>query len=454
MKISFHGACREVTGSCAYLSGDNFKLLVDCGFFQGDDYIQDRNRDVFPFEASEIDFILLTHAHLDHCGRLPKLYKEGFRGQIFCTPPTRELVEIILLDTLKIITEDSLKSDVPPIFSEADVIGTMSLIKTVNYHEKFQINSQLSVIAYDAGHILGAASFKLFIQENEQEKIIIFSGDIGNPPAPLMNDPELINGADFAVIESTYGGKEHEKRELGVKKLKQAIKEAVSNHGVLLIPIFALEKVQEIIFEINQLVESQQVPLISYYLDSPMATRALAVYRRYLDYFDEQTKDMIKDGDDVFKFNGFNIIEDAGESYDLDNLHPPKVILAGSGMLNGGRMPRHLKNEIYNPNAHLLFVSYQAQRTLGRRLQDGEKNVKIDKQEFEVRLKISTIDSFSAHAGEKELEKWLKALQKPKPKKVFVVHGEDSCNEALASYVNKKIKTEAIIPEQGIVYEL
>ena len=234
MKISFHGACREVTGSCAYLSGDNFKLLIDCGFFQGDDYIQDRNRDVFPFEASEIDFILLTHAHLDHCGRLPKLYKEGFRGQIFCTPPTRELVEIILLDTLKIITEDSLKSDVPPIFSEADVTGTMSLIKTINYHEKFQINSQLSVIAYDAGHILGAASFKLFVQENEQEKIIIFSGDIGNPPAPLMNDPELINGADFAIIESTYGGKEHEKRELGVKKLKQAIKEAVNNHGVLL----------------------------------------------------------------------------------------------------------------------------------------------------------------------------------------------------------------------------
>lgn len=454
MKLSFHGACREVTGSCAYLSGNNFQLLVDCGFFQGDDYIQDRNREMFPFKAEEIDFVLLTHAHLDHCGRLPKLYKEGFRGQIFCTPPTKDLAEIILLDALKISTENSQKEDVPAIFSETDVSGVMSLIKTIEYRQQQQINSQLSFIAYDAGHILGAASFKVFVQENNQEKTIIFSGDLGNPPAPLMNDPELIKGADFVVIESTYGGKRHKKREVGVKKLKQAIKEAASNRGVLLIPVFALEKVQEVIFEINQLVETRQVPLLSYYLDSPMASKTLSVYQKYLDYFDEQTKTMIKSGDDVFRFDGFNIIEDAGESYSLNDLHPPKVILAGSGMLNGGRMPRHLRNEIYNPNAHLFFVSYQARGTLGRRLQDGEKNVRIDRQEFEVKLKVSANDSFSAHADEKNLEKWLKALQSPKPKKIFVVHGEDLANEYLATYIKKKIKTEAIIPEQGIVFEL
>lgn len=454
MKLSFHGACREVTGSCAYLSGDNFKLLVDCGFFQGDHYIQDRNRDSFPFKASEIEFILLTHAHLDHCGRLPKLYKEGFRGQIFCTPPTKELTEIILMDTLKIITEDAIKEDVPPIFTEADVIGIMKLIKTAKYHEKYQINSQLSFISYDAGHILGASSFKLFINENDNKKTILFSGDIGNPPAPLMNDPEFINGVDFAVVESTYGGKEHENREEGIQKLRLAIKETVNNHGVLLIPIFALEKVQEIIFEINRLVEAQQVPLISYYLDSPLASKALAIYQKYADYFDEQTKEMIKHGDDVFKFYGFNIIEDAKESHRLTALHPPKVILAGSGMLNGGRMPRHLKHEVYNSNAELLFVSYQAQGTLGRFLQDGAKTVKIENQEFEVKIKISTADSFSAHAGEHELEKWLNALQKPKPKKIFVVHGEDACNQAVANYINKKIKTEAIISDQGVVYDL
>ncbi|MFZ4648647.1 MAG: MBL fold metallo-hydrolase [Patescibacteria group bacterium] len=454
MKLSFHGACREVTGSCACLTGEKFKMLIDCGFFQGDHLIQDRNRDPFPFEASEIDFILLTHAHLDHCGRLPKLYREGFRGRIYCTPPTKDLTEIILLDTLKIITENAEEQDVPAIFSEDDVAGIMKLFHTIKYHEQFTVNSELSFIAYDAGHILGSSSFKLLVKELGKEKVILFSGDLGNPPAPLMNDPELLKGADFVVIESTYGGKEHENREEGIIKLRQAIKETASRQGVLLIPIFALEKVQEIIYELNNLVETHQVPLVSCYLDSPLATRALNIYKKYEDYFDEDAKKTIRSGDDIFSFPGFNIIEDSEESRQLTKMHPPKIIMAGSGMLNGGRMPKHLIHEIYNTNAQLLFVSYQSEGTLGRKLQDGAQTVRIENQEFDVKIKVSTADSFSAHSGEHELELWLNSLKNPKPRTVFVVHGEDSSNQAVADFVDKKFSSESIIPEQGVIYDL
>jgi len=396
----------------------------------------------------------LTHAHLDHCGRLPKLYKEGFRGKIFCTPPTKDLTEIILLDTLKIITENAEEQEVPPIFSENDVAGIMKLFRTVEYHEIFQINENLSCVGYDAGHILGSTSFKLKVQERGAEKTIIFSGDIGNPPAPLMNDPEMLKGADFAVIESTYGGKEHENRQEGIDKLRLAVKKTASDHGVLLIPIFALEKVQEIIYELNNLVESHQVPLVSCFLDSPLASRALDIYKKYENYFDEETKKIIKKGDDIFYFPGFNIIEDAEESRNLTALHPPKIIMAGSGMLNGGRMPRHLKHEIHNPNALLLFVSYQVEGTLGRKLQDGTEKVNIENQEYEVKIKVSTADSFSAHGGERELEGWLNSLQDPKPKTVFVVHGEESSSQSVGNFVDKKLGSQAIIPEQGIIYEL
>jgi metallo-beta-lactamase family protein len=454
MKLSFHGACHEVTGSCAYLAGEKFKILIDCGFFQGDHLIQDRNRDPFPFEVSEIDFVLLTHAHLDHCGRLPKLYREGFRGKIYCTPPTKELAEIILLDTLKIITENAEEQAVPPLFSEDDVTGVMQLFQTVKYHESFVVSPELSFIAYDAGHILGSSSFKLTVLEEGVQKIILFSGDLGNPPAPLMNDPELLKGADFVVIESTYGGKEHEDRKVGIDKLRLAIKETASRHGVLLIPIFALEKVQEIIYELNSLVESHQVPLVSCYLDSPLASKALNIYKKYQSYFDEETKKTIKSGDDIFAFPGFNVIEDAEESRQLTTMHPPKIILAGSGMLNGGRMPKHLKHEIHNLNAQLLFVSYQSIGTLGRKLQDGAQMVKIENQEFEVKLKVNTADSFSAHSGEKELELWLHSLKNPKPRTVFVVHGEEASNQALADVVDTKLKSQAIISEQGLIYEL
>ena len=454
MQLSFHGACREVTGSCAFLAGENFQLLVDCGFFQGDHLAQDRNRDPFPFKPAEIDFILLTHAHLDHCGRLPKLFREGFRGKIFATPPTKDLTEIILLDTLKIITEEAELEDVPPIYELADVTGIMGLFETVKYHEIFQINPSLSCVAYDAGHILGSASFKLVVQDGGKEKTIIFSGDIGNPPAPLMNDPEFLKGADTVVIESTYGGKEHEERAEGINKLRFAIKEAASNHSTLLIPIFALEKVQEIIYELNSLVESHQVPLVSCFLDSPLASKALEIYKKYLDYFDADTKKLIKSGDDVFRFTGFSVTEDGAESSRLDSLQPPKIIMAGSGMLNGGRMPRHLKHEIHNSRSRLLFVSYQAPGTLGRKLQDGAETVRLDNQEFEVKIKASTADSFSAHAGEHELEAWLSAINKPRPKKVFVVHGEDASTQSVAHFVEKKLADQAIISEQGIVYEL
>lgn len=454
MNISFHGACREVTGSCAFVEGENFNFLVDCGFFQGDHLIQDRNRDPFPFSVEKLDFILLTHAHLDHCGRLPKLFREGFRGKIFCTPPTKDLTEIILLDTLKIITEEALEKEIPAIYDENDVSGLMNLFQTIKYHENVEVNKNLKFSTYDAGHILGSASFLVKATEGGREKTIIFSGDLGNPPAPLMNDPEFLRGADAVVIESTYGGKEHEDRKDGIKKLKLAIKEIADSHGVLLIPIFALEKSQEVIYELNQLAETHQVPLVPCYLDSPLASKALKIYQKYEEYFDDEAKKTIRGGDDVFQFPGFTVIEDVEDSKKLSTQHPPKIILAGSGMLNGGRMPHHLKHEIYNRNAHLLFVSYQAIGTLGRKLQDGATSVKIENQEFEVKLKTSTADSFSAHGSQKELETWLGWVQNPKPSQVFVVHGEDSGNEAVANFVQHKIGANPVIAEQGKIYEL
>lgn len=454
MKISFHGACREVTGSCVLVETENYSFLVDCGLFQGEIKAHEKNFEPFSFNPAHIDFVLLTHAHLDHCGRLPKLYKEGFRGTIYCLPPTKELCSLMLLDAASIMTKDAIFQDSEPLYTEDEVNELLPLFKSINYGEVNKINDNISFSAHDAGHVLGSAFFRVIVKENNQEKRLLFSGDLGNPPSPIVCDPETPSGAETVIIESTYAGREHESHEAGIAQLRAAVKEVVDRKGTLLIPIFALEKVQEIIYELNSMAESRQIPLIMMFLDSPLAIKATEVYKNYLNYFDKEAQKRIKGGDDLFSFPGLKFTSTVEDSKQINELRPPKVIMAGSGMLNGGRMPHHVRRYISDPLSHLLFVSYQAYGTLGRKLRDGATTVEIEGGEYEVKAKVSAIDSFSAHAGQKELSAWLKSVNSPEPERVFVIHGEEGQNEFLAREIENKLNGIAIIPNYQQKYEI
>ncbi len=444
MKVSFHGACREVTGSCHLIEGKGFTFLVDCGMFQGQTDSKNKNLEKFDFDPRKIDFVFLTHAHIDHCGRLPKLFKEGFKGLIYSTKVTRDLSEIILLDSIKIHSQDNKQK---PEYKIEDIKNIVRHFKTIDYNLKKEINSAIAIRLRDAGHILGSTIFEIWITEDGQSKKIVFSGDLGNAPAPVVKDPEFIEEADVLFIESTYGGRLHEKKEIGRKTFKKVILETILNKSTLIIPVFALERSQEILYEFNKLVENKIIPRVPIFFDSPLAIRATRIYKKYHNLFDTEAKSLIHSGDDIFDFPNLIFTETRDESLKINTSRPPKIILAGSGMCSGGRIPHHLKRHLENRRDHLLIMSFQAQGTLGRELVSKEKDVLIDDRRFAVNLQITTIDSYSAHADHEQLLNWIKKISNLK--KIFIVHGEEEQNRALANSIND-IKT--IIPEYKTKY--
>lgn len=454
MKISFHGACREVTGSCHLVETDETKFLVDCGLFQGRDFFTRKNFDPFDFNPEEIDFVFLTHAHLDHCGRLPKLYGEGFRGKIFSTPATKDLTEVILLDSARVMAQEAGKNNLPSPYSEDDVDKVMGQFETINYQEDRVISPEIKVRARDAGHILGSAIFEIFVNEGGREKKIVFSGDLGNPPTPIIKDTEFIDGAETVVVESTYGGLAHEPSEERLSLLRRVVTESVGRGGVLMIPSFALERTQEVLYELNYLVENKQIPPVPIFVDSPLAIKATAVYKKYANLYDEESRRLIEAGDNLFNFPGLRYTASIEESKAINGVSAPKIIIAGSGMCTGGRMPHHLLRYLGWPENQLLIISYQAEGSLGRRLFDGEKTVHIDKEKIKVKAKISAIGAYSSHADQPKIINWIKKMASPQPKKFFVIHGEIEKNTALAEEIKKNLNTEVIIPEYGQVYEL
>ncbi len=454
MKLSFHGAAGEVTGSCTLIDTGKTKFLVDCGLFQGSYFTHEENYEDWNFSPAEISFVVLTHAHADHCGRLPKLFADGFRGKVYCTPATRDLAELIMLDSAKLIKEEAEKKGEAPLYVENDVYGVLALFWPIDYHKKMKLASDVELNFYDAGHILGSAIAELSIRQGLKKKRIVFSGDLGNPPAPIVRDTEFIKGADFVVIESTYGGRIHEPAELREQMLKKAILESVGRGGVLMIPLFALERTQEVLYELNHLSETRQIPKVPIFLDSPLAIDAVNVYKKYFDYFDEQSRERMSSGDDLFKLPGLTLTRTVEQSKEINKVPPPKVILAGSGMINGGRMIHHLKLYIDNPKNQLLIISFQAEGTLGRALRDGAKSIGLEGEKYRVKAKVSAIGAYSSHADQPKLLHWLKKISRPRPQLVFINHGEEKSSLMLEAGVKEKLELKTQIVEKDKAYEI
>ena len=529
MDLHFLGGATTVTGSRFLLTTPRARVLVDCGMFQGSPNESIRNRIPLGFEPGEVDAILLTHAHLDHCGLLPVAVREGYDGPIWATAGTIELARLVLLDSGRlhqefakrearwekrnpgkapaddrkeaaqyqsaldqaaaadatappvdpgidtpgdertgehlpttIEPEDPLATEVDaeadlrgqppelvvdldaPLYTEADAEATLPHFRNVDYGTELEVAPGVHATFHDAGHILGSAIIRLRVRDDEdgEERFIVFSGDLGRPGTPIVRDPTSLVHADYVVVESTYGGREHEPHEEAIRILAETVRLVADNDGVLLVPSFAIGRTQEIVWELDRLIERGEIPLLPLYLDSPMASKATDIYRRHTEYWDEETREILQREGSPIDYPEQTIVNDARESRELQHAHRPYMIVASNGMLTGGRVVNHLRNLIGDPAAIILFVGYQGEGTMGAHLQAGARQVKIDGQQREVRCQVRSISGFSAHADEPELLDWLANFRAGKepgdlghPRRVFLVHGDPEAQEALAPKV-------------------
>ncbi len=460
MKLTFLGGAGEVTGVKYLLeiktkTDKVIKILIDCGMLQGSRQMHDKNFEKFNFDVKEIDYLFITHAHIDHVGLAPKLYREGFRGKVFMTPPTKDLSALTLYDSQRLIEKESWNKGIEPIFLEEDVNGFLKLVKTVEYGRKHKLIDNIYYKFNDAGHMLGSAIIEIWGPSESSEQItkIVFSGDLGNAPTPLLNPPTKIKEADYILIESAYGDRNHENREKRKEIFENIIEETYSNRGVLMIPAFAVERTQELLSELNELVENCRIPKIPIFIDSPMAVKATEIYKKYPTYFNPQAQEQIKNGDDFFKFPGLVYTAESKESRSIDNVSAPKIIIAGSGMSTGGRILYHEKNYLTDPKNSLLISNYQVKGTLGRQLLEGEKRIKIFEEDVNVNAKVMSVQGYSSHADQKALYMWLENFQKP-IKHIWTVQGEEGPAEALATLIKDHLGTPASVPKVGDVVEL
>jgi metallo-beta-lactamase family protein len=474
MKLKFCGAAKNVTGSCYYVDTGEIKFIVDCGAFQGSDEQEALNYEPFQFNPADLDFVFLTHAHFDHCGRLPVLVKQGFHGRIVCTQPTRDLAKVVLLDAAHIQEEDyerwitrakedgmsavaaeegSIEANKKPLFTIEDVEAMSMLFEVYPYSTSVNINNHFEFRLRDAGHIIGSASIEFWIKnEAERTRKLVFSGDLGQPGARIVRDPDLIREADYVICESTYGNRIHRDRNETLLELLAILQEAQKSEGNVLIPAFAIERAQEILYEINLFVEQRLLSGLPIYLDSPMASKATAIFKQYPDFYDEDAKRLLNKGDDPFEFPGLHIVEDAEESKRLISKRGI-VIMAGSGMCTGGRIMHHLKNNIESSKTHIVFVGYQVKGTLGRKIVDGERVVRIFGREYENNAQIHTLGGFSAHGDERDLSYWLGSFGHT-PKQIFITHGDEQVAEEFADKIYKDTQIETIVPNVNEEFEL
>lgn len=449
MQLTFCGADLEVTGSCHLLSIGDKNYLIDCGLFQGGQFIEDLNWRPFPFDSKALKAVIVTHAHLDHVGRLPKLIKEGYDGPIYATPATAELARLVLLDAVEVMRYASKKNDVPMLFEERDVNETIRHFRTLDYEKTLRMEHDVHLKFKDAGHILGSA----FVKIEAEGKIMVFSGDIGNSHVPIVRETRPLGQADYLLLESTYGSIIHESPADRIYFLQEAIVKTMKRGGVLMIPSFSLERTQEVLYELNCLAENKMIPAVPIYLDSPLAASATDVYKKYPQYFDEAAKYLLGRGDDFFAFPGLQITRDAVESKAINDVPAPKIIIAGSGMMNGGRILHHLLRYLPDSKSCLLVISYQSAGTLGRRLHDGAKKVRIYGQEVAVRAEIKSIGSYSAHGDQNKLTEWVKSAKRL-PKKVFLVHGEPEAEKALEKRLKKDLGAKVTIASYGLTVKI
>lgn len=435
-----------VTGANYLLDLDGEKILIDCGLHQGSNFCEKHNWEPFPYNPAEIKAVFVTHAHIDHIGRLPKLYKDGFRGKVYSTPPTKDFGRLLLLDSDHILEEEARHFRRPILFTQDDVFGLMNIWETVEYHQPITVGS-FKVTFYNAGHILGSS----FILVEAQGEKIIFSGDLGNSPAPIIGPWEIFNDKPtYCLIESTYGDRIHEDVPMRKEIIEDLIEDTVKRGGVLMIPAFAMERTQELLFEINNLMEEGRIPHVPVFLDSPLAIKLTEVYQRYDRYFvhatpEERTKFHPAH---MFKFKDLKMTMTTDESKIINDVPPPKVIIAGSGMSHGGRILHHQKRYLPDHKSTLLIVGYQTNGSLGRRLLSGETSVRIFGEDVPVRARIRAIGAYSAHADQLQLMEWLKPM-KLTLKKIFMVQGEEIPSETLAQKVIDELAVSAYVPNLG-----
>lgn len=462
MNIQLFGAAGEVTGSCYSLSTKEDKILVDCGMFQGSKDQVRMNYEDFNFDPGKYDAIILTHAHLDHCGRIPRLVRYGFKGKIYATSATKELAFVIMMDAAKIAAEDTYHENkrraekgLPPrkpIYNDVDVKNTMKLFRTTEYGGEIKLTKNISAKFYNAGHILGAASVQLKVKEKNKIKVVVFSGDLGQSNAILVPNFQPIQKADYVFIESTYGDRLHPPIEDRAKELIRIINETYKRGGKLMIPAFAVERAQEILYYLGEFMQDGLIPKMPVYLDSPMAMRATEVFTKYLDQYNAEVKENMKIRKDPFNFPELIKTESVEESKKINFVKGPCIIVAGNGMCSAGRIKHHIRNNIEDSKSTLLFIGYQVQGTLGYWIKKGEKKIKLLGMEAKVNAKIESIDGFSAHADSKGLFEWISNFS-PKPKRIFVTHGDKEQSDAFAKKLISK-KFDAYVPSLNELIEL
>ncbi len=432
-----------MTGANYLLESGETKILVDCGMIQGSKYVDKRNFEPFPYDPKSIAAVLVTHAHIDHVGRIPKLMKDGFHGTVYSTPPTKDFAELLLLDSEHIISNEAEREGLPQLYSAEDVTKVMEMWRGQKYHEPLAIGP-FNVEFFDAGHILGSATIRI----TAEGKRVVFSGDLGNSPAPIIHETEAMPDTDYCLIESTYGNRIHESSDAREGQLEDAIEETVKDKGVLMIPAFAMERTQDLLYHMNRLVQEGRVPKVPVYIDSPLAIKLTAIYKKYENYFNKETEAIVKSGDDILNFPGLHLTLTTEQSKEINDVPPPKVIMAGSGMSNGGRILHHEMRYLSGPNNCILFVGYQAVGTLGRAIMDGAKEVKIYGETVPVRCQKKSISAYSAHADQPRLLAWI-APQRENLKKVFVVQGEEDSSEVLREKIQDELAIKAEVPQAG-----
>lgn len=459
MRLTFLGATMMVTGSSYLLEADNKKILIDCGMFQGSKAVVLLNKRGFLFNPSEIDYVLLTHSHIDHSGLLPKLCKEGFKGEIYATKVTTELAGIMLPDSAHIQEFDTEianrkgrragRAMVQPLYSVDDAYECLEQFRPVAYDTKLSLSPQVSVTFRDAGHILGSAILEVWVDEGGQNAKLVFSGDLGQKNQPIIKDPTIIDAADYVITEATYGNRLHDHYDKQ-EKLAKIINETVRRGGNLIIPAFAVGRTQTLLYYLRELLKENKIPDIPVFIDSPLAISATDIFMRNPQEYDQEAYNLlIKDRSNPLHLPQLIFTRTADESKLLNKLEQPSIIISASGMAEAGRILHHLKHNLWRPEASILFVGYQAEGSMGRRLLDGEKKVRIMNDEISVKASIYNIDELSAHADQSGLIEWLSHFQKVKPANVFVIHGEAEATETFAALIKEKLDMPSYIPHYG-----
>ena len=448
MRLTFYGGTGEATGANYILESGGSKIMVDCGLHQGGHYANSENFEPFPYDAKDVAAVFVTHSHLDHIGRLPSLTKAGFKGVIYSTRATKDFAELMLLDSEHILLQEAEREGKPPLYSNVDVERVMSLWQGLDYHKPVSVGG-FNVELFDAGHILGSAIIKV----QAEGKTIVFSGDLGNSPAFIIKPTETVAAADYCLIESTYGDRVHENVDQRKEMLERAIETTVHAGGTLVIPSFAMERTQDLLYTLHQLFEEGRIPRVPVFIDSPLAIKLTAVYKKHENDFNKETENIVKSGDDILNFPELRLTLTTEQSKEINNVAPPKIVIAGSGMSNGGRILHHEIRYLPDPKNSLLFVGYQAEGTLGRAILNGAEEVTIFGEKISVRCKVINIPGYSAHADQPHLLKWLSPMR-GSLKKVFVVQGDQSSSEVLMHKIEDEFAVSAEVPKIGESVEL